>query len=226
MSNWQMVLLEPAKVILAQIGQFVADVFLVIFLFILGWLFARLVKTLITRILRALKIDEVSDSIELDNLLAKGGIKYSLSELLGVIAYWLAILITAVVVANAVNLPVVADLLNKVVQYIPSVIASVLILILGMFVAKFLRNTVQTIAANAGIAEGSLLGRIVEAIILIFAVAIAMEQLNIGAKTIQLTLSIILGAIGLALAIAFGLGCKDIAAKCVSEWVDKIKSDK
>jgi putative Mn2+ efflux pump MntP len=132
-------------------------------------------------------------------------------------------LVTFVVAINAIGLTVAADLLNRIVLYIPNVIAAVFILILGMFVATILKNIVRTAANNAGLAQSNLLGKAIEIVIMVFAIAIALEQLNIGAKIIELTISIILGAIGLGLALAFGLGCKDIAGKSLAEFIDKLK---
>ena len=219
----QSVLLEPARAILTQIGQFLANVLLVIIILIVGWVISKIIKNLVTRLLRIIKIDDISDRIELDSLLAKGGITYSLSELIGVICYWLALLITFVVAINAIGLTIAADLLNKIVLYIPNVIAAIFILILGMFVATLLRNIVKTAANNAGLAQSNLLGKIVEIVIMVFAIAIALEQLNIGARVIELTISIILGALGLGFALAFGLGCKDIAGKATAEFIEKLK---
>jgi hypothetical protein len=223
MSGWQSVLLEPAKVIVAQIGQFFINVLLVVIILVIGMIISKLIKTVVTKMLRAIKLDELSDSIELDSLLEKGGIKYSLSELLGTVIYWLAILVTFVVAVNAIGLTVTAELLNRVVLYVPNIIAAMFILILGIFIATFLKNLVQTMATNTGLSESKLLGKIVQVLVMIFTVAIAMEQLNIGYKTIQLVLSIILGAAGLAAALAFGLGCREIAAKFVAELIEKMK---
>jgi len=223
MSTWQIVLLEPAKMILEQIGQFMVNVLLVLVILVIGWLVAKTLKVVVTRLLRAIKLDDLSDRIELETLLAKGGIKYSLSELLGVIVYWLTVLVTFMVAVNAVGLTIAADLLNRIVLYIPNIIAAVFIIILGMFVATLLKNIIQTIATNAGLSEEKLLGKIVEVVVMVFAVIMALEQLNIGARTLQLILSIFLGALGLGSALAFGLGCKEIAGKAVAELLDKIK---
>lgn len=226
MSTWQIVLIEPARALLEQIGQFVLNVLGVLVILLAGWIISRLIKGLAIRVLRALRLDELSERIELDSLLAKGGIKYSLSELIGEICYWLALLVTFVVAINAMGLTVAADLLNKVVLYIPNIIAAIFILILGMFVATLLSNIVQTAANNAGVSQSKLLGKIVEIVVAIFVVAIALEQLSIGTRIIDLTITIVLGAIGLALALAFGLGCRDAAGKAIEDLVDKLKNNK
>ncbi len=223
MSNWQQILLEPAKLMLYQIGKFLANILLVVVILIIGWIIAKIVKDLLTKGLKILKLDQLSERIELDNILSKGGVNYSLSELIGIVCYWIVILITVVASLNAVNLTVAADLLNRIILYIPHVIAAIFMLVLGMFVATLLSNIVQTAANNAGIAESKLLSKVVQALVIIFAVAIAMEQLNIGAKIIEIIIGIMVGSIGLAVALAFGLGCKDMAAKSVAEFMDKIK---
>ena len=223
MSSWQVVLLEPARTVLAQIGQFLVNILLVIIILIIGWVIAKVIKTVITKGLRAIKLDELSDRIELETLLEKGGIGYSLSELIGLICYWLAILVTFMVAINAVGLTIAADLLNKIVLYIPNVVAAVFILILGMFAATILKNLVVTAANNAGLSQGKLLGKAAEIIVIAFAIFVGLEQLKIGIQVTQLTISIILGSIGFGLALAFGLGCKDIAGKFTSDFIEKMK---
>lgn len=223
MNSWQVILLEPARVVLAQIGQFLVNILLVIIILIIGWIISKAIKVVVTKGLRTIKLDELSDRIGLEALLEKGGIGYSLSELVGIICYWLAILVTFMVAINAVGLTVAADLLNKVVLYIPNVIAAIFILILGMFAATLLKNLVQTAANNAGLSQSKLLSKTVEVIIAAFVVFVALEQLGIGIRITELTLSIVLGSVGLGLALAFGLGCKDIAGKYIDDVIDKLK---
>jgi hypothetical protein len=200
-----------------------AGILLVIVILIIGWVISKIIRTVATRTLRALKVDELSDRIELEALLEKGGIGYSFSELIGIVCYWLALLITFMVAINAVGLTIAAELLNKVVLYVPNVIAAAFILILGMFAATVLRNIVLTAANNAGLTQGKLLAKIVEVAIIAFAIFVSLEQLKIGIRITQLTIGIVLGSIGLGLALAFGLGCKDIAGKIANDFIEKLK---
>lgn len=223
MSSWQIVLLEPARTVLTQISQFMVNVLLVVIILLIGWLLSKVLRSIVSKTLKTAKINELSSRIELDKLLSKGGITTSLSDLIGGICYWLGILITFMVAVNSVGLTIAADLLNKVVLYIPNVIAALFILILGMFVSTLLKNIVQTAANNAGLGHGKLLGQIVEGIIIAFAIFVGLEQLKIGIQITQVTISIVLGSIGLGLALAFGLGCKDIAGKYVADLTEKFK---
>ncbi|HNW39728.1 MAG TPA: hypothetical protein PL125_04300 [Candidatus Omnitrophota bacterium] len=223
MSSWQVVLLEPARTVLAQISQFMVNALLVIIILLIGWLLSKVIRSVVSKTLKTAKINELSSRIELDKLLNKGGISYTLSDLVGIICYWLGLLITFMVAVNSVGLTIAADLLNKVVLYIPNVIAALFILILGMFVSTLLKNIVQTAANNAGLSQGKLLSQIVETIVIAFAVFVGLEQLQIGIRITELTISIVLGSLGLGLALAFGLGCKEIAGKFVAELIEKLK---
>ncbi len=223
MSSWQVVLLEPARSVLTQISQFMVNVLLVIVILIIGWLISKLFKAVVTKALKTIQVDTLSSKIELDKVLSKGGITYTLSELIGVICYWLGLLVTFMVAINAIGLTVAAELLNKVVLYIPNVISAIFILIIGMFAATALKNIVKTAANNAGFGQGKMLGQIVEAVVMIFTIFVGLEQLNIGVRVTELTVGIILGSLGLAMALAFGLGCREIAGKFVAELVEKLK---
>jgi hypothetical protein len=165
----------------------------------------------------------LSERVEFEQILQKGGITYTLSELIGVVAYWIGLLVTSMVAINAVGLTVAADLLNKVLLYIPNVVAALFILILSMFFATLLKSIVQTGANNAGLSQGALFGKVTEIIVVLFGIVVALEQLNIGIQVTQLTLAIILGSLGLAFGLSFGLGCKDIVGRMVNDFLDKVK---
>ncbi len=112
---------------------------------------------------------------------------------------------------------------SEVSLFIPNIIAAIFILIIGMFAAVIIKNIVKTTASSAGIPHINLLSKIIEVVIMVFAVAMALEQLQIGARIVELTITIILGSFGLGFALALGLGCKDIVAKSAEGFLEKLK---
>lgn len=224
--NWHVGLLEPGKLVIAQVGSFLIDVMLVLIIFLIGWILSNIVKTVISKLLAAAKFDVLSERIELKKLLANGGITAPLSDIVGIVCYWLGILITFVVAVNAIGLTIAADLLSKVVLFVPNVVSAIFIIIVGMFAVTFLQNIVRTAAANAGITQVNLLIKMVEIVIMIFVVTLALEQLKISIRIIEMTIGILLGSLGLGLALSFGIGCKDIAAKIVNDFIEKVRTHK
>ena len=219
----QSVLVEPTKTVVVQIRQFLVNMVTVLFILLIGWLISKLIKALVIRICRVLKVDALSERIEINKLLKKGGITNSLSDLIGIIFYWLGILVTLVVSVNAIGVSIASDLLNRIIMYVPNIIAAIFILIMGMFIATVLRNVVKTAATNAGLAQGHLLSKVVEVVVIVFAVMITLEQLNIAPRIVELIVSIVLASFGLAFALAFGFGCQDSARKLVNDFMEKFK---
>jgi hypothetical protein len=217
------VLPGSATAVLRQILRLIYKSFLVLFVLLAGWIVSNLVKMVVVRVLKAIKLDEIADNANLDDVLEKGGIKLSLSELIGEISYWIGILITIVIALNYLGLTIAADLLKTIVLYVPNIIAAIFIMIIGMLGATILRGITKTAAVNAGIEKAKILSNIVRVIVIVFAALIALEQLKIGATTINLIITIVLATLGLGLALAFGLGCKDIVARHVQDWIESMK---
>lgn len=223
--GWQTIILEPTKAMLIRAGAFIPILVGVILILVIGWLIAKVLQQLVTRGLKAIQLDNIAEKGGLADILAKGEVKYTLSELIGVIVYWSAMLIVFVTAINAIGLTVAAELLDKIVFYIPNVVAGIFILVIGMFLATFVAGLVRTTAANAGIGQAKGLAQITQLVIIIFAVIVALDQF-VRTDVLKNSLSIILAALGLGLALAFGLGCKDIAGRFVSDLIDKARGKK
>lgn len=222
--DWQSIFVEPIREMLQRAGAFVPTLIGVLLILLLGWLIARLVGDLLGRALKAVQFDAIADKAGVAEMLAKGGVKATISELIGALAYWVVLLAIIVTAINALGLTVAAELLDQLVQYLPNVIVSVFLLVLGMFFAALLGAIVQTTAANTGMSRPKVLGQFVRVVVMIFATVMALEQLHIGTTAVLLAFNIMLAAIGLALALAFGLGCKEIAGRFVADLIERYRA--
>ncbi len=226
MMDWQTTVFEPVESMWMSIMGFLPTLISVIVILIVGWLLAALAQKIITRFFKLARLDSVSEKIGIANILTKGDINYTLSEIIGVMVYWLLMLVVFLMAVNALQLEVASQLLSQVILYVPNVIASVFILVLGIFFASVLANTVRTTAANAGIQQARSLGQFVQVIIVVFTIIEALNQLKIDTSIIQLLIKAILAAFALGVGLAIGLGCKDMAGRYVAELIDSFKSKK
>ncbi|MFH1867746.1 MAG: hypothetical protein ABH843_02130 [Candidatus Omnitrophota bacterium] len=221
--DWTYVVMESVREMLTRVGGFIPKLVGVLIILIGGWLLAKVIETIIVRGLKLVRLDTLAEKSGTSNFLAKGGIKYTLSELMGVLVYWIVILTIMITALNALQWTVAAEVLNTVVGYIPNIIVAIFILVLGMFTATLLSTVIRTAASNAGIVQSRLLGQITQIVVIIFASVMALQQLKIQTQIILNVINIVLAATGLALGLAFGLGCKDVAGKLVEDIVDKAK---
>jgi len=217
---------DLAREILEKIISFTSLSMVALLVVIIGWFIAKGIKSLISRLLKLIKLDKISEKAGIAKFLSKGGIKYKLSDLIALITYWLLMLIVIMITANVLGLNTVAELMDKIVLYIPNVLAAMIVLVIGALFAVFIRKIVEITAKNAGLTHAWEMGMLTHAIIIIFSVIVALEQLKIGITVLSQFITIIIGSIGLALALAFGLGCKDIAAKSMEFFLEKTKSSK
>jgi hypothetical protein len=144
-------------------------------------------------------------------------LKTSAREVLSTLVYWLVIVMVLVVVVNALGLPQASNVLESLFGYIPNVIAALFVLVVGMFLANFVSGIVRTAAGNAGLSKPEILAGVSRWAIVIFAGTISLKELGIATLLVTTTFNIILGGVCLALALAFGLGGKEAAARYLEE---------
>ena len=221
--DWNIVVIDPVREMLSRVAVFLPTLIGVLVILIVGWIIAGILKSIVVKVLKLIQLDTASEKSGLGDVLRRGGIKQTVAELIGVLIYWLVMLLVFMTALNALGMTVAAALLDKVILYIPNVIAAIFIMALGIFFASMIGTIVRTASGNAGISQAKFLGQLTQVVIMVFTVVVTLEQLNIATTVLTFALNIILGSIGLAMALAVGIGSKDIAGKLMQELVDKIK---
>ena len=203
-----------------QLASFIPQLMGAIVALILGWLLAKLARTGVMRLLTLLKFDKATEKSGLEAFMKHADLDLSVASLLGNLVYWLIILVMIVTVANSLGLSMVADLFNKVVLYIPNVIVSILVLVFGTILARFINRLVFAWLNNMEFEGALTVSTFSEYAMLVFVFFMAMEQLQIANEMLTAAFIISFGAIGLAFAIAFGLGAKDWAGKVIQKLME------
>ncbi len=222
--DWNAILLDPIRTFLGQVVGFLPNLLAVLAILVAGWIVAKTLQTVLVRLLVAVKADSLAERIRFAEMLARGGIDRTFSQLAGAMAYWIVMLVVLMAVLNALQLTATAELLQRLVGFLPTIFAAIVVLILGILAAGFLAATVRTVASNAGIAQAPLLGQFAQAIVIVFSVVVALQQVQI--RFVGDAFLIILGAISFGLALAFGLGCKDLVGRWMSDLVDRLSPPK
>ena len=212
--DWNAILLDPLRTFISQLASFLPSLLAVVAILVVGWIVAKVIQRVLLRVLEAVRADNLAERVQLAAMLARGGIQRTFSELVAVMAYWVVMLVVLVAALNALQLTATAELLQRFLTFLPSVVTAILVLILGILAAGFLAATVRTVASNSGIGQAPVLGQLVQSFVIILAVVVALQQLQI--QFVGDAFLIILGAISFGAALAFGLGCKDLAGRWVS----------
>jgi small-conductance mechanosensitive channel len=185
-------------------------------LVLVGWLIAKLLQWVVSIVLKALMLDKGASSIGLTPILAKGEIKRPLSDLLSDLVYWLTVVISVVAAADFLGLRIVKDMIDRIIAYMPSVLSASVVLGAAMFLAPVIASLVLLILANVGVANAKIISRVIYYALVLFALVMSFALLGLDMKAILSRGDLILGTVGLAIAIAAGLGCKDIAGDFIT----------
>ena len=212
------VMLEPLRVFVAQIADFLPRLALALLVLIVGWLIAKMVRFAISRGLRKVNFHVVTDRAGIDSFLRDGGIRMDATDILAWLIYWIVILAALVVGFNMLGLSYVTDLLSRVLIFVPKVLVALLILAFGAYFAKFVGNAVCAYFRNVHMQDADLLGNLARYAILAFVVLIALDQVNVGGDIVRQTFLILLAGVVFALALAFGLGGREWAAELLDRW--------
>jgi hypothetical protein len=210
-------LVEPIRASLHQIGAFLPRLLLALVVFVVGWLVARLVRFAVVKALHAINFNVVTEKAGIDRVLAHGGTGIDTIRVLGALFYWLVILAALMVAFNSLDLAYVTDLIGRIVLFVPRVMIAVVILVFGAYFARFVGAALATYLRNTGAREAGLIGRLALYAIMVFVVMIALDQLELG-DIIRQTFLVLLAAVALALALAFGIGGQKRAAELLERW--------
>ena len=216
-SFFQRVVVEPFDRLLERLLQFLPNVLIFTVIFVTGLVLAFILKTFLLRIFLAIKLDKLSEKSGVKEMLIKGGLKEPISAILSKVIGWLTVIIFLFLSLGSLNVPAIDRILEKFILYLPNVFVAAFILFMGYLLGNFLGRAALIAAVNAGMKVSGLVGKLVKRTVILLALTMALEQLGIGKETIVIAFAIILGGVVLALAIAFGLGGRDIA----KEYLEK-----
>jgi hypothetical protein len=207
------IITEPLRDFLQKLADFLPNLFSALIVFIIGLLLAWAVKIVILKLIKLLKLDTLCTRLGVSETMQKMALKESPERIIGRFFYWLTVIIFFVVALFLLELPAIEQLLEKLLLYLPNVLIAAVILVVGVIFGNFLGRATLIASVNAGIGFAGFLCRAIKAIIILLAFVMALEQLGIARGTVLAAFTIIFGGLVFALALAMGLGGKDIARK-------------
>ena len=198
-----------------QISPLVINLLIALLLILIGCLAAKGLGMLTTLAFKTLQIDKGADKLGLHKMLEKGEVRRSVSDLLGDMVYWLTVFVVIAGIAGIFGLAV-APMLARVFTYMGAVLLAAILLGLGLFLATLISGIVRLVTVNLGLQGAKTASRLMYYIVIIFTFITVLAELGINPEVFVPQIGVIIGAFGLAAAIAFGLGCKDMAADFLS----------
>ena len=181
-----------------------------------GWVVAYLLKMFLRSILRLIKFDKLSENAGASQLLTKAALP-SATELLSRFTFWVAWLGFILLGVSVLGILGLQEQAARFFLFLPRLFAAVLILFFGMLAAGFCSRAALLAAVNANVPSPRLLSLAVRSIIMVFVLSVAFEELGLAEQTMLVAFGIAFGALMFGLAIAFGVGGRNLAQRFLEE---------
>ncbi len=183
---------------------------------LLGYFVARQVEKWTDRTLKRLDFNKVAEAGGLREAVDRTGGGLDPVHAVGKLLFWLIMLIVILLASAALGLDSINRMFGIMLGFIPTLIAAIVIVILGIVVGEFVRGL---ILASAGTMEGvPILANVAKGSVVIIAVFMALQQLGVAAELITAAFTLVLGAVALAVGLAFGLGNTTLAGEVTRRW--------
>ena len=193
-----------------DILAFLPDVANGLIVLLVGYLIARIVGWLVRLVLRKAGLDDLSERRGIVSGLRGLGIGLTPSRLIGQTAFGLLFLSFAITAVRLMRFETVAILLERLLDFLPNVIAALMVFLLGSMVARLAGNWVSLIAAASSLGYARQLGSLVQYVVGLFAIVLSFGVLGIEVGLLVTAITIMIGAFGLAIGLALGLGARTI----------------
>ena len=184
-----------------------------------GWIIAKVVKTAVTKLLQNFGLDEALHTGSTGQYVDRIAPDTSPSRVIGSLAFWFIFLGALAIAVSQLGIAALDNFVAEIVAYLPNVIAAVLIFVVAGAIAAAIGGLVaRTMGDNP---TGKVLGSVVPVLVMAIATFMILNQLHIAQQIVTITYAALLGAAALAMALAFGLGGRDVADRMLTDAYEK-----
>ncbi len=200
---------QPLQDALSAFLSYLPQLIGAIIILIVGYIVGRILQAVVGRLLQGIGFDRWMERGGIKQFFDRAQTRETPATVLGKLVFWFVFIIAITMAADALGIPQVSAVLAQLIAYIPSIIAAILILILAALLANFVSGIIR------GATGSGILSSIAQYAIIVYAVFAAITELGIAVELTAPTFLIVLGAVALAGAIAFGLGGREVAREIV-----------
>ena len=223
----------PAVAMLNNILTFVPKIFAAVVVLIIAYFVAQFVKDLITNLLTSIGFNNLFNWLGLSStppsssssdpnatVLQDGGTNQTPSEIAGLVAFVGIILFAVVSATQIMELQALSLIVNQLISIAGQVLYGLVVLAIGLYLASLAYNLI----ASSGGSQAKLLGQIARIGIIVLVSAMALQQMGIAPSIVNLAFGLFMGAMAVAIALAFGLGGRDIASSQIQKWLEQFRA--
>ena len=216
MADWAEHITQSFTTSVSDVMSFLPTLFEAVLLLLLGFLLAKLVGIAVTRLLQLFGLDRLLGRTAIQTLLERSGTKKRISEILGITGFWVIFLLFLISASKTVGLAIVSEGLTSLAYYIPKVGIAILILILGLMAANFVRELILLACSTAGVVQGAIVAQAFYVAGILLVVVTAINELGIDTGLLNNTIILLVAGLIAGAALSFGLGSRAAVSNLIA----------
>ncbi len=210
----------------AALAVFVAAIpkiigFLVIL--IIGWIIAGIIAGVVAAVLRTVRFNDLAQRSGLTGFVQRMGVRQDASGVIADIAKWFVRLIVLVVAFDELGLPAVSQIFDQMLAWLPNLVVALVVLVITGIIATAASDLVRGSTSQAGFSSSNLLASLTQWTIWAFGIVVAVNQIGVASTLVNTLFMAFVGALALAMGLAFGLGGRDTAGEIVRNWYNNMQ---
>ena len=210
-------ILDRLSIGAAELGGVLPAVIISLVILLSGYLLARQLERWVDRTLGRTQFKKMADAGGLTEAAQRAHLDPI--NAVGKLVFWLMMLVVILLASTALGLENINQVFGQMLGFIPTLIAGIVIVILGIVVGEFVRGL---ILASAGSVGGvPTLAKIAKGMVVMIAVFMALQQVGVAEEIVTAAFTLILGAIALGVSLAFGLGNRELAGEITRRWYEE-----
>lgn len=235
MENFKNIILESLGGIVKDIISALPGIIGAIVVLIFGWICIKIVRFILKKVLKLANIDKLSKKINEAKLFGDDStVEIDVSKIILGFVKGILLLVFIIVAADVMGLTIISQEIANLLHYLPILLSAVVIFMIGMFAAKLIKTAISNVFESMGVGGSKIISNVIYYIILIFVLITSLNQAGIDTVIITSNFTIVLGAFLLAMALALGLGSREIVgdllrtfySRRIYEVGDKVKFKK
>jgi hypothetical protein len=208
---------DSANEFWTTVGDYLPKLFGALVLLILALIAAKIAQAVVERVLKAVRVDQLSKNKQVARTLKSAEVSIDLVSIAGRIVFWAVIIIFALTIADVLELTAMTDVIREILNYLPNVLAAVIVLTVTVAGARLVRDLVRASLVRMQVDFAHNVSSVAFYVLVVFGGLMAIDQLGFDTTILSANVTVLVAGVTLALALAFGLGGRDAAKSIVDE---------
>ncbi len=215
-SNWTDIIISSLKALGEALMQAVPNILGAIFLIFAGWLIAKALSYIIGKILNGLKFDKLMDKMSEMPLIKNSQFNINGIAIIKKFVYWIVLLLFFISASETLGWTSVSQEISNIIAYLPKLFSAVVILIVGLYIATVVKGVIAATLGSLEISSNRIISSAAYYVIATIISITAINQAGIDTSIITSNFTLVIGALMLAFALAFGLGARNLLSNILS----------